>query len=59
MKNYREFLPELKSMTLFQNIEDEEIISLLEVMSPEIVYREAGKHWPVPIDLEKGFSVLY
>lgn len=54
MANYRDFLPELKSMTLFQNIRNEELISLLEVMSPEIVHREAGKHWPIPIDLEHG-----
>jgi molybdate/tungstate transport system substrate-binding protein len=54
MKNYREFLPELKSMTLFQKIEDEELIALLEVMSPEIVCRKAGTRGMPPIDMDKG-----
>jgi hypothetical protein len=60
MEKYRDFLPELKSMTLFQNIKDEELIPLLEVMGPEIVHREASKHWPVPIGLEQDvFFVVF
>ncbi|MDD5014830.1 MAG: substrate-binding domain-containing protein, partial [Atribacterota bacterium] len=54
MSNYREFLPELKSTTLFQNIEDEALISLIEVMGPEIVCREAGTPGTLPIDIGKG-----
>lgn len=54
MYNYRDFLPELKSTTLFQFIEDEALIALLEAMKPEIVRREAGAKGFPPIDLEKG-----
>ena len=57
--NYRDFLPELKSMTLFQNIEDDALIALLEAMKPEIVRREAGAKGMPPIDMEKGvFCVI-
>ena len=52
--NYRDFLPELKSTTLFQGIEDDALIALLEAMKPEIVRREAGAKGLPPIDLEKG-----
>jgi len=54
MTNYRDFLPELKSMTLFQNIEDEELIDLLEIIKPEIMTRKADDRGMPPIDLEKG-----
>lgn len=54
MSKYREFLPELKSMTLFQNIEDEALIALIEVMGPEIVFRKAGTRGMPPIDMDKG-----
>ncbi|HOF03707.1 MAG TPA: substrate-binding domain-containing protein [Atribacterota bacterium] len=54
MPNYHDFLPELKSMTLFQNIEDEDILSLLDIMKPEIVFREAGQFSPIPINIEDG-----
>lgn len=54
MPDYRQFLPELKSMTLFQGIEDEALIALLEAMAPEIVYREAGTRGMPPIDVEEG-----
>ena len=54
MLNYRDFLPELKSTTLFQNMEDEALIALLEAMKPEIVRREAGAKGMPPIDMEKG-----
>jgi ABC-type molybdate transport system substrate-binding protein len=52
--NYRDFLPELKSTTLFQNIEDGALIALLEAMKPEIVRREKGAKGMPPIDMEKG-----
>lgn len=54
MVNYRRFLPELKSTTLFQNIEDEELIALIEVMGPEIICLEAGTYSMPPIDIDKG-----
>jgi len=54
MPTYREFLPELKSTTLFQNIEDEALIALLEAMGPEIVCRKAGTRGMPPIDMDKG-----
>ena len=46
MANYREYLPELKTTTLFQDIPDEELIALLEVMQPKIVMRKAGEPMP-------------
>ncbi|MCX6741429.1 MAG: substrate-binding domain-containing protein [Candidatus Parcubacteria bacterium] len=59
MSNYREYLPELKSTTLFQNINDKELIALLEIMSPEIVCQKAGTRSMPPIDMEKGiFCVI-
>ena len=54
MSDYRGFLPELKSMTLFQNIEDEELLALLDVMHPEIVCRKAGTRGMPPTVMEKG-----
>lgn len=59
MSNYRDFLPELKSTTLFKDIEDEALIALLEVMNPEVVLRKAGTQGMPPIDIEKGiFCVI-
>ena len=54
MSKYRDYLPELKSTTLFQNIEDEALIGLLEVMGPEIVCRKAGTSGMPPIDMDRG-----
>ncbi len=54
MPKYRDFLPELKSMTLFQSIEDEPLIALLEAMAPELVRREKGTRGMPPIDLDRG-----
>lgn len=42
MKNYREYLPELKTTTLFQDIEDDALIALLEAMQPRIIRKEIG-----------------
>ena len=41
-------------MTLFQNINDDDLIALLEAMKPEIVYRKAGTKGMPPVDIEKG-----
>ncbi|MDD5604581.1 MAG: substrate-binding domain-containing protein [Dehalococcoidales bacterium] len=54
MTDYHKFLPELKSMTLFQNIGDKDLIALLEVMKPEIVQKKADDRGMPPIDLEQG-----
>jgi len=53
MSEYKNFLPELKSTTLFQNIEDRSLIALLEAMRPEIVRFEAGKNKIPQIDIER------
>ena len=59
MMNYRDYLPELKSSTLFQNIEDDALIALLEAMKPEIVRRAADAKGIPPIDMDKGiFCVI-
>ena len=42
MVNYREYLPELKSTTLFQDIEDDALVALLEAMAPKLVVRKQG-----------------
>ncbi|MDL2225394.1 hypothetical protein LJC20_04230 [Eubacteriales bacterium OttesenSCG-928-M02] len=39
MENYREYLPELRTMTVFQGIEDDDLIALLEAMQPKIIKR--------------------
>ena len=46
MSIYREYLPELKTTTLFQDIPDDELIALLDVMQPKIVMRKAGDPMP-------------
>lgn len=46
MGNYREYLNELKSTTLFQDIPDDELMKLLEVMQPPIRVRKAGEPMP-------------
>ena len=43
MENYREYLPELKTTTLFQDMSDEQIIMLLEAMQPAIEHRKKGQ----------------
>ncbi len=58
MTNYREFLPELKSMTLFRNVGDEALIALIEAMGPEIVCRKAGTRGMPPIDMDKGLFCM-
>jgi len=58
MFNYQDFLPELTSMPLFQDIKDKELMALLEVMKPEIVQKKAGTREMPPIDLEKGLFCM-
>ncbi len=43
MENYREYLKELKSTTLFQDMTDDEIVGLLEAMQPRIDRRKKGE----------------
>ncbi|MGI6490957.1 MAG: hypothetical protein GX949_02570 [Peptococcaceae bacterium] len=54
--NYRNWLPELKSMTLFQDIGDNDLISLLEAMVPKVIHVKAGEKLP-PFNPE-NFRVL-
>jgi hypothetical protein len=54
--DYRAYLPELKSSTLFQDIEDEALLALLEAMRPAIIRIKAGER-PVPGDFST-FRIL-
>jgi hypothetical protein len=45
-QDYRAWLPELKSMTLFRDIEDKQLIALLEAMKPKITHLEPGDMFP-------------
>jgi len=47
MENYRDFLPELKTIPLFYGIEDDALIALLEAMQPKIVHRTTGNMPPM------------
>ena len=55
MSKYAEYLPELKTSTLFRNMTDEQIVSVLDAMQPEIVMRKAGT--PMP-PLENGMYFM-
>ena len=55
MSKYTEYLPELRTSTLFQHMTDEQIVSLLDAMQPEIVMRKAGD--PMP-PLENGMYFM-
>ena len=54
MENYRKYLPELKSTTLFRDMADEEIICVLEAMQPAIIEQKAGE---MP-SIKKDFQVF-
>lgn len=43
MAEYRTYLPQLKTTTLFQDIADDDIIKLLETMRPAIIYLQADE----------------
>lgn len=42
MEDYRAYLPELKTTTLFQDIEDDALIALLNAMQPRIIHKKVG-----------------
>ena len=46
MENYRAYLPELKTIPLFNGIEEEDLIALLEAMQPAIVRKKTGVETP-------------
>ena len=54
MENYRKYLPELKSTTLFRDMTDEEILCILEAMQPAIIEQKAGE---MP-SIKKDFQVF-
>jgi hypothetical protein len=55
MQYYREYLPELKTTTIFQDIDDESILDLLTIMGPKIVYVKAGTQLQLP---ESGYFYI-
>lgn len=46
MSKYQDYLPELISTTLFQDIPAEDIIALLDVIQPEIIHIKKGEKIP-------------
>lgn len=54
MSKYAEFLPELKSTTLFQNIPDNDLLALLDAMNPEIAVTKAGSEDGPAVDIDNG-----
>jgi len=44
--DYRRWLPELKTTTLFQDIADDDLIALLKAMAPPVVHLEVGEMMP-------------
>jgi hypothetical protein len=48
MTNFREYLPYLLSSTLFQDIEGDDLIELLETINPPIVHFKAGEPLSTP-----------
>lgn len=58
MENYREYLPELKSTTLFQEIDDDALVKLLEAMQPEIIRKKKGEMAEVKKDFKTFRMVL-
>lgn len=51
MSKYSEFLPELRSTTLFQDLNDDEIVALLDCMQPAIIHIDKGAMMP---EMSKG-----
>lgn len=51
--DYKNYLTELKSATLFQDISDEDIISLLETIKPAIVHVPENGEMPI---MKNGFN---
>ena len=48
MSKYAEYLPELKTSTLFRGMSEEQILTLLDAMHPAIVMRKAGDPMQIP-----------
>lgn len=46
LNNYNDFLPQLKSTTLFQDISDEDILALLDVLQPTLIHVNKGELMP-------------
>lgn len=51
MSIYADYLPELRSTTLFQDIEDADILALLDAMQPQLIHVAKGEMMP---GIEKG-----
>lgn len=58
MENYRDYLPELKSTTLFRDMSDDEIICVLEAMQPEIIEQKAGEMPSIKRDFQVFRMIL-
>lgn len=58
MENYREYLKELKTTTLFQGIDDESLIEMLETMEPRIVHVKKDGEMPIQPPEFKEFAVF-
>lgn len=54
--DYREWLPELKTTTLFQDIADDDLIALLEAMAPQVIHIEVGQY--LPLDISRNFAMF-
>ena len=54
MEKYKDYLPELKSTTLFRDMTDDEILCVLEAMQPVIIEQKAGE---MP-SIKKDFQVF-
>lgn len=58
MENYREYLPELKSTTLFQDIQEDALIQLLETMQPAVIHRKKGEFPGIKNDFKTFRMIL-
>lgn len=58
MGNYRDYLPELKSTTLFRDMSDDEIICVLEAMQPAIIEQKAGEMPSINRDFQMFRMIL-
>ena len=58
MSRYRAYLPELQTTTLFQGIQDDDIVVLLDALDAEIVIQPKGTPGLPPIDIENGIFCM-
>jgi hypothetical protein len=49
MENYDAYLPELKNMPLFQDLEDDALLALLQALGPKIIRKKAGEPPEPPV----------